>query len=270
MRLEGGPYVFDVLPTNGIRFLDGRGDCYKLASVFGEKVAFLWMESALSLSGIFCCLLKGSNRPFLFLFLFITPFASQIIVRAWTEWPGPIAYVSDPVQSTWEAIAPPILLEKNGYIWWMYPRADYQIEARVLHSQEYDDWQAIFSPVDVALGWGKISDPAVDRWINWKQGDRWYHYNWSLDAPVTGNYISEHSANVHVIPASDNLAAVIRSLEPNDVVRMEGILVDVEAGAVNEPVLQTFQTSLTRSDSGDASCEILYMHLLEVDGEVHR
>lgn len=225
----------------------------------------------MSLSGIFRRLLKGGNRPYFFLVFLLIPFAGQLSVMAWEAWRGPVAFVSDPVQIIWgEELSAPILLEKDGYVWRMYPRADYQIEARVLHSQEYDDWQAIFSPVDVALGWGKISDPTVDRWINWNQDGRWYHYKWSLDAPVTGSYISEHSANVHVIPASENLAAVIRELEPNDLVRMEGMLVDVEAGAADEPELQRFQTSLTRSDIGDSSCEILYVHLLEVDGRTYR
>ena len=230
------------------------------------------MESVLSLSGIFRCLRKGRNRPYFFLIFFLAPFVSQVMVMTWTTWRGPVAFVSDPVQVVWGNLefATPILLEKDGYVWRMYPRADYQIEARVLHSREYDDWQAIFSPVDVALGWGKISDPAVDRWINWNQDGRWYHYKWSLDGPVTGSYISEHSANVHMIPASENLAAVLRELKPNDVVKMEGMLVDVEAGAVDQPELQTFQTSLTRLDIGDASCEILYVHLLEVDGETYR
>jgi hypothetical protein len=27
---------------------------------------------------------------------------------------------------------------------------------------EYDDWQAAFTPIDLALGWGKLSNPAVD------------------------------------------------------------------------------------------------------------
>ncbi|MCA9971914.1 MAG: hypothetical protein KC425_16940, partial [Anaerolineales bacterium] len=161
--------------------------------------------------------------------------------------------------------AEPITLERAGTVWQMYPRAEYRLAARVLHSQAYEDWLAPFVPVDLALGWGEMSDPAVDRWVEWRQADRWYYYRWPADAPVSREAISQASANVHVIPASDSLAVVLRQLERNDVVLLEGKLVDVEADRQGEKV--RFQTSLTRLDTADSSCEIFYVERLVVKGE---
>src|SRR5690606_16765682 len=58
----------------------------------------------------------------------------------------------------------PIVLETDGANWELIPRAGYRIMARVLHSKQYDDWQASLSPVDLALGWGMLSEPRIDNW----------------------------------------------------------------------------------------------------------
>lgn len=153
--------------------------------------------------------------------------------------------------------ADPITLVKSGYIWQMYPRAGYQIMARVLQSKTYVDWQATFSPVDLALGWGMMSDPAVDRWVEVWQEDRWYFYRKEKGAPFSLEDIRVSSANVHIIPANDEVATIIQSLQPNDIILLEGKLVDVEVDKLGE--LFQFQTSLTRFDSEDNSCEIFYV-----------
>ena len=169
---------------------------------------------------------------------------------------------SDPLQSILET-ADPITLEKSGAIWRMIPRADYQITARVLHSMGYEDWQADFTPVDLALGWGKMSDPAVDRWIEWRQADRWYFYRRQKNSPLSMEDIRNFSANVHIIPATEELAAQLQQLRPNDTVLMEGKLVDVEVDRQGQMV--RFQTSLSRSDSADNSCEIFYVERLTIN-----
>jgi hypothetical protein len=156
--------------------------------------------------------------------------------------------------------ADPITINRPDYTWRMYPRAGYQIAARVLQTMHYQDWQADFSPVDLALGWGIMGNPAVDRWVEVRQEDRWYFYSKQKDAPITMEDIRSSSANVHVIPATEELAAVLQQLRPNDIVLMEGILVDVEVDKSGEQI--EFQTSLTRFDTEDNSCEIFYVERL--------
>lgn len=161
----------------------------------------------------------------------------------------------------------PITLEAEDATWRMFPRANYRVAARILHNTWYDDWQARFAPVDLALGWGKISEPAVDKWIEWRQSDRWYYYRlqqpplWrTLFSPFSGDYVREHSANVHVIPASEGVERALRSLERNSLIFIEGKLVDVEVE--KDGAVQRFATSLSREDGGDGSCEIMYVERL--------
>jgi hypothetical protein len=192
-----------------------------------------------------------------------------LLARGWLVGGERVEYtaVNPPIQNT-NIKREPVAWQRAGYTWRIYPKASYKIAARVLHRRAYDDWQADFVPLDLALGWGEIVDSRVDRWITWEQSDRWYFYQWSTRGPLSGDYIREHSANVHIIPATDTLAIALRQLEANDVIQLEGLLVDLE-GEENGKT-QLFRTSLSRTDSGEASCEILYVEKLLVDGKVYQ
>ncbi|MBK8899910.1 MAG: hypothetical protein IPM53_01885 [Anaerolineaceae bacterium] len=180
---------------------------------------------------------------------------------------------NEPIQKLLSApeLAESITLEHLGIRWQMLPQAEYRIAARVLQSTQYDDWQAAFAPIDLALGWGIIGDPQIDKWIDWRQSDRWYYYRLHRrfgKVPLSQEYVIEHSANVHVIPANDDVAAGLHHLQANDLVFLEGMLVDV---VVNDGhAIRKYSTSLTRADEGDASCEIMYVERLVTTGSEHR
>ena len=175
----------------------------------------------------------------------------------------------DPIQSsvTGEA-ANPIIWEENGITWTMQPRASYQIAARVLGNKRYYDWQSDVVPRDLALGWGNMSAPSVDEWVHWRQSNRWYRYQWDSTPPYGSSYIATHTANVHIIPATDNLEKALRQIQENDLVYLEGYLVDlqVQDGSREGRV----STSLTRDDKGAGACEILYVERLILDGRLYK
>ena len=161
----------------------------------------------------------------------------------------------------------PIVWEENGMTWTMQPRASYQISARVLGNKRYFDWQSSVVPRDLALAWGDMSDPAIDEWIRWRQSDRWYHSEWNGGLPYSQSYIASHTANVHIIPATDNLDKALRQLEENDLLYLEGYLVDLKV--VDGARVGQVKTSLSREDTGDGSCEILYVERLIINGRLY-
>ena len=154
----------------------------------------------------------------------------------------------------------------------MVPRADYRIAARVLQSKHYDDWQAAFAPIDLALGWGKISEPQTDRWIEWRQSNRWYYYRLRrlqlFGGSLSAEYIRAHSANVHIVPATTMLASALQQLERNSFVLLEGKLVDVEARrdgpftvfAPTDEAWAAFEATAAETDA--TITEILLYHVL--------
>jgi hypothetical protein len=159
--------------------------------------------------------------------------------------------------------------EASGYKWTITPKAEYRIAARVLSTERYrTEWQSTLSPVDLALGWGALSSKDADRWIDWSQSGRWYFYQWSGDSPYKANFIQDHSANVHIIPSTGNLRSAVLGLHSNEMVLLEGLLVNVDG--IHGEDSYWWHTSLSRKDTGDGSCELLYLKRLVVDGKEYR
>jgi hypothetical protein len=137
------------------------------------------------------------------------------------------------------------------------PLADFEIEARVLSKENYKhDEGSKISPVDLALGWGKMSDEAILKDIEITQYGRFYY--WMVSKyPIPREEIINHSSNVHIIPATDEIKFALNHIRIGHIVNMKGMLVSVsgENGF-------RWSSSLTRNDSGNGACELFYVNSL--------
>jgi hypothetical protein len=146
------------------------------------------------------------------------------------------------------------------------PKARYRVAARVLSSERYYlGWTGDIVPLDLALGWGPLSDPAIDELIDWYQGGRWYFWRTSPELVLTPREIARESANVHIVPSTPNLGRALFALDEDDVVELRGFLVNI-----NGPNGARWKTSLSRGDTGGGSCEVMYVIELIADGEIFR
>jgi hypothetical protein len=135
------------------------------------------------------------------------------------------------------------------------PRAHYRITARVLSRERYWlDAASAFSPIDLAVGWGAMSDTAVIKKLDISQGGRFFYWRYQRQPPVKPSVIVESSANMHLIAASKEIERVLFRARPGDVITLAGYLVDVRK---RDHIVM--RTSLTRSDDGGGACEILYV-----------
>jgi hypothetical protein len=132
--------------------------------------------------------------------------------------------------------------------------ASYRIHGRVLHVCHYHyDACAKYAPADLAIGWGRMSDWAVYHRLNISQHGRYYLFGWGPEGPpIPRREIELHSSNNHVIPADDTVRRALLSVRANDVVLIEGSLVEV-----NSPDGICWRSSLTREDTGGGACEII-------------
>ncbi len=162
--------------------------------------------------------------------------------------PGVLA-AQDPVQRPTEART----YRQGRYT--IEPLQDFEIRARILSVEGYRfDPVADLAPVDLALGWGRMSDSSVLESIDISQGQRFYHWRTQVP-PIPLQEIAEHSANMHIIPASPAVEQRLRRLRPGQVVNLRGWLVEVRGddGGV-------WRSSLTRQDQGAGACEIIVVH----------
>jgi hypothetical protein len=148
-------------------------------------------------------------------------------------------------------------LSKRGYR--VTPLQQFSLEARVLGTEPYwFDRGAELAPVDLALGWGPMSDTAVLKGISISQSNRFYF--WRAERfPVPRHEIEANSANMHMVPADAEVEATLKGLRVGQVVRMSGYLVEI-AGADG----WRWRSSLTRSDTGSGACELVWVEDLRV------
>lgn len=139
------------------------------------------------------------------------------------------------------------------------PRARYDITARVLSVEPYKmDDGARLSPLDFALGWGPMSDTAVLEHFRITQGARFFTLYPDEQAIDLGIALLG-SANMHLIPATAQIGTQLGAVRAGNIVRLQGMLVDASG-----PNGYTWNTSLTRTDTGAGACELLFVESVEV------
>lgn len=140
-------------------------------------------------------------------------------------------------------------------------RASFEIRARVLSTEPYYlHRESDLSPLDLALGWGVMSDQAVLDRIDISQSGRWYRTRYELPPPVPEQQIISSSSNMHMIPARVDIDRSLKALRSGDVIILRGYLVDVDHDSG-----WFWRTSMSRTDTGNGACEIVYVESLIVE-----
>jgi len=185
------------------------------------------------------------------------------IVFAWRDWsrreivhpPGVLVPETPRQQPPGQAPA----FQLEGYR--LTPRARFELRARVLSREDYRwDAGADLAPVDLALGWGAMSDQAVLDRIEISQGARWYYTRYDYPAPLADRDIIRQSGNMHLVPANPAILTRLREIRRGDVVWLRGFLVDADHDSGFR-----WRTSLSREDSGDGACELFYVELITIE-----
>lgn len=141
-------------------------------------------------------------------------------------------------------------------------RARYDIEARVLRKELYRfDGGAALAPVDLALGWQRMSDSAMLDELEITQMGRFFY--WRPRHPdsftVPPSALVSEVGQVHAIPANGIVDDALRHLRPGQIVHLQGYLVDVRG-----PGGFAWNTSLSRDDTGAGACEIMWIESVAV------
>jgi len=155
-------------------------------------------------------------------------------------------------------------LESSGFMlddFHVTRKARFEIRARVLSTEPYYmHKEGDLSPIDLALGWGVMSDQAVLNHIDISQSSRWYRTRYELPPPVPEQQIISSSSNMHMIPSRKDIARSLKKLREGDIITLRGYLVDVDHDSG-----WYWRTSMSRTDTGSGACEIVYVESLLVE-----
>ncbi len=139
--------------------------------------------------------------------------------------------------------------------------ATFKIKAKVLSKKNYRlGREADLAPLDLALGWGSMSDESVLENIKISQSGRFYR--WRVDSfPIPRKDIEIQSANMHLIPANDSVERLMGKVRKGDIIEISGSLVNVKAMDDN----WYWTSSLTRNDTGNGACELIFVKDIDIN-----
>jgi len=152
-----------------------------------------------------------------------------------------------------QAIPAGHILRKNGYT--LRFTHEFEVKALVLSARHYYfGRESELSRVDLALGWGAMSNPAPLKQLNIRQNGRVYTYRYQNPPPLEPEVIAQYSANMHMIAKNDEIKAELKKIKRGDLVFIKGYLTDVSA-----PDGWKWRSSKTRNDRGAGACEVVYV-----------
>jgi hypothetical protein len=199
---------------------------------------------------LFLCFLSGCDRP--------------KMTRLDTD---EIDTSRDPIQTSYKSDEPIVREIKNGHFT-ITPVAEYKISGMVVGKETYSSgWDGKISPIDLAIAWGKLAEPVYGRYITYSQRNRWYFYQYKAGSPFDNSYVISHSANNHIIPANENIRRAVKTIGKKDKVVLEGFLVNIKGTYKGQTVI--WNTSLSKTDTGDGSCKLFYVSKVRIDTKVY-
>jgi hypothetical protein len=172
---------------------------------------------------------------------------------------------SEPVQEP--SHQRPFVAIIGGYTYTLTPKATYDISGLVVSQHRGDAMFNLYHKADpgnikdVCVVWGEDITNGSYRKVRFSSEEFSCYYSWS--GPISPPFNPEKVSNNHLIPATPDVAAAIRAIHIGDQVRMKGLLVDYQVTKADREVF-TRRTSLTRKDTGNGACEILYVTDLSV------
>ena len=155
----------------------------------------------------------------------------------------------------------------KGYTYTLTPRAAYEIAGLVVSQHRGDALFNLYHQADpgnirdICVVWGETVTNGSYRKVKFSSGEFTCSYSWS--GAVTPVFRPEKVSNNHLIPADRAIARRIGAIRVGDQIRMTGLLVDYTVTKDGQHVFAR-RTSLTRSDTGNGACEILYVTGLSV------
>lgn len=173
----------------------------------------------------------------------------------WNPWrtithPPGVLVSEQPVQGPAPAVT---LRDVEG--WKLKPVAEYRLRGRVLGTKRYrSGFGSDLVPVDVAVGWGRMSDQAVLDQLKLSMSNRFFFYQWDEQPAIPEGEIMRSASNNHVIAANKDVRKAISSLVPGHIVTMSGFLVNASG-----PDGGVWNSSTRRDDTGNGACEVFYV-----------
>lgn len=115
--------------------------------------------------------------------------------------------------------------------------------------------------MDLAIGWEPMTRREIIDQLDIRQGGRWYSWRPRPSATIETKQIIEHSSNMRMVPANNEVERTISKIKQDQRIRIDGWLVEAK-----DPDWWKGRSSLRRTDTCDGACELVYVGRVEIEG----
>ena len=132
----------------------------------------------------------------------------------------------------------------------------------------------------IYVAWGELSKNKTELYKNWTFKSQktlgearrlsWYCPD-VRKSPWNVDYVSYHVSHTHMIPATKNVMKALSAIKKNDIVKLDGYLVDI----YTDKTETVAKTSLSRTDTdptsrGYGACEDMYVKQVQIGDKIYR
>jgi hypothetical protein len=184
------------------------------------------------------------------------------------ELPGPAQIVKqmrdEPVQT--DISRPKFVLAHRGSSYDIYPKAEYLIKGVVVTHNNISGIADIYHTSksvdvkDLCLVWGESLFSGIYKKLTY-WSEPWTCNVAFKDREVARQFDPAQFSNNHLLPKNEAIGAKINAIHVADQVSIKGLLIDY--CPMGEPDMMR-KTSLTRDDTGNGACEVLYVEDIQV------
>lgn len=199
----------------------------------------------------------------------------------------PINTYNDPIQNMLDNTK---YMKVNGekYKYAIQPQAEYSLSGLVVAKNnnfwfrdvmrsEFDD---VFL-IDLGIVWGELASKPKELHKHWKFKStktlgQARQLQWRAKPPYNNtywdlNYVSSHVSHTHIIPANANVMGALLKVKKNDIVKIDGYLVDIYNGKGKT----LGKSSLSRTDTdatsrGYGACEEMYAKQVQIGNKIYK
>lgn len=172
------------------------------------------------------------------------------------------------------------VLDREGKAVTLIPVADYEIWAKVIINETYPNFWNVGHGLDnlltndLVLVWGRLSEERYLKKIKFSHQWTYMTFKYTdgeLNRDPGYEYISNHVSSNHLIAANKNIDHALRRLQKNDIVRIQGHLVNIQIS--DQPIIQTstVRTDNWRAGQGNTGgSEFIYVTELQEGDKLYK
>lgn len=169
----------------------------------------------------------------------------------------------EPLQTNPDKIQIPINKKNLNYL--IVPIANYEISAKIVAKNTlFDGPEKDLGPIDLGLIWGKLTEENYHKYMSFHSSQRWLDWRYKKNTPYAPDYIQSHISHNHIIPASKDIFNAIDRTPKDKNIKLKGYLVSVYMNGQN-----IWSSSLSRTDTGNHSCEVFYVKSVQINNKIY-